>query len=179
MGWLTWMSRRFRPVVGPGLVIALGLSVFFVWRRMQPPQVARPVVVQHEGAIAATGVPDPPFVLERAAELGLSADQKARVRELAGEYTRQTEGLREALSRAGRQTRETLSQASDKPPTPTDVQEATKGVSELSGLLAEARAGAWTRLERVLKPEQQDRARRAWAEAHTLRFPQESREGGG
>ncbi len=173
------MSRRFRPIVGPGLIAALALAGFLAWRRMQPPEVARPVVVQHEGAIAATGVPDPPFVLEHAEGLGLSADQQAKVRELADQYTAQTASLREALDRTRRDVGEKLDQAATDPPKPAEVQEAASGVSELSGLLAEARAEAWTGLRQALTAEQQEAAKRAWAEAHTLRFPQTSREGGG
>jgi hypothetical protein len=173
------MLKRFRPVVGPGLIIALAISVFYVWRRMQPPQVARPVVIQHEGAIAATGVPDPLFVADHAGDLKLSADQQAKVRKLADEYTKQTASLRKALDKSGHDTGAKLDQSSEKPPTPTELKEATQGISELSGLLAEARAGAWTGLQQVLTAEQQAAARQAWADAHTLRFPPARGEGGG
>jgi len=167
------MNRRFRPVIGPGLVIALALAGLFVWRRMQPPEIARPVVIQHESAIAATGVPDPPFVLGHAASLALSLEQTGKVRKLADEYTIQTADLRQALDEAGRQAEAKLTRAAGEPPTPTDVQEASRGVAELSGLLAEKRAEAWTRLQPVLTAQQQEQARQAWAEAHTLRLPSE------
>ncbi|MBM3498801.1 MAG: hypothetical protein FJX74_09030 [Armatimonadetes bacterium] len=173
------MNRRFRPVIGPGLIIALGLCVFLVWRRMQPPEVARPVVIQHEGAIAATGVPDPPFVLEHAEELGLSDKQRAEVGKLAAEYEAQTASLRSALDEARTAAGKKLDPASAQPPRPTDIQEAAQGVSELSSLLAEARAQAWTRLAPTLSGEQQAAAGKAWAEAHALRFAPGSRKGGG
>ena len=166
-------------MLGPGLVIALALSVFLVWRRLQPPQVARPVVVQHEGAIAATGVPDPPFVLAQAEALALSAEQRAKAKQLAEAYGKQTAAQRKALDQAEQEARGKLSQASDKAPSPADIQEASREVAELSGLLAEARVAAWPGLCAVLTAEQQQRAKQAWAEAHTLRLPQQKREGGG
>ena len=166
-------------MIGPGLIIALALSVFFVWRRLQPPQIARPVIVQHEGAIAAAGVPDPPFVLAHAEVLALSAEQRARVRRLADEYAKQTATQRKALGQAEREAREKLSNAPGGPPSVTDIQEASRGVTELSGLLAEARVEAWPGLCAVLTAEQQRQAKQAWDEAHALRLPQERREGGG
>jgi hypothetical protein len=166
-------------VIGPGLIIALALSVFLVWRRVQPPQVARPVVIQHEGAIAATGVPDPPFVLAHAEALKLSADQRTRVRQLAEAYGKQTAARRKALDQAEQDARQKLSQAPGRTPSPTDIEDASRGVAELSGLLAEARVAAWPGLCAVLTAEQQQQARQAWAEAHTLRMPQQKREGGG
>jgi len=166
-------------VLGPGLVIALALSVFLVWRRLQPPQVARPVVIQHEGAIAATGVPDPPFVLAHAEALKLSAEQRTRVEQLTEAYEQRTAAQRKALDQAQQDARGKLTDASGKAPSPTDIQEASRGVAELSALLAEARVAAWPGLCEVLTAEQQQRARQAWAEAHTLRLPPEKREGGG
>jgi len=166
-------------VIGPGLAIALALSVFLVWRRLQPPQVARPVVIQHEGAIAATGVPDPPFVLAHAEALKLSTEQRAQVKKLAQTYENQTAAQRKALGQAEQDARGKLSQTSGKAPSPTDIQEASRGVAELSGLLAQARVAAWPGLCAVLSAEQQQQAKQAWAEAHTLRLPKEKREGGG
>jgi hypothetical protein len=166
-------------VIGPGLIIALALSVFLVWRRLQPPQVARPVIVQHEGAIAATGVPDPPFVLAHEEALKLSADQRTRVRELAEAYGKQTAARRKALDQAEQDARQKLSPASGTAPSPTDIQDASGGVAELSGALAEARVAAWPGLCAVLSAEQQQQAKQSWAEAHTLRMPQQKREGGG
>jgi len=166
-------------VLGPGLIIALALSVFLVWRRMQPPQVARPVIVQHEGAIAATGVPDPPFVLAQAEALKLAAEQRTEVKRLAEAYQKQTASQRKALDQAEQAARGKLSPASGKAPSPTDIQDASRGVAELSALLAEARVAAWPGLCEVLTAEQQEQAKQAWAEAHTLRLPKEKREGGG
>jgi len=175
------MKRRFRPVVGPGLIIALALSVFYVWRRLQPPEVERPVIIQHEGAMAATGVPDPPFVLDHAAELGLTEAQRSKVGKLAAEYDRDTEELRKALDEAAGEMGEGLGKASGEPAPVTDIQESAHGVAELSGLLAEARAQAWPGLCAVLSGEQQQQAKRAWAAAHTIPTapPDGAKTGGG
>jgi len=175
------MKRRFRPVIGPGLVIALALSAFYVWRRMQPPQIERPVVVQHEGAMEAAGVPDPPFVLEHAAELGLTEAQHTKVARLAGAYAKGTKELRKGLDEAAHAMNEGLGKASDRPASLTDIPEASRGVAELSGLLAEARAQAWPGLCAVLSEEQQQQAKAAWAKAHTIRPapPDGAKAGGG
>jgi hypothetical protein len=162
------MSKRFRPVIGPGLIIALALSVWFVWRRLQPPQVARPVVIQQEGAIGATGLPDPPFVLERSQELGLSAAQRERVKQLATRYAKETDSLRTSLDEAAGDAQGKLKGLSGSPASTSNVQAAARSVSELSGLLAQARADAWPGLQEILTPAQQQQARRSWAAVHSL-----------
>jgi hypothetical protein len=162
------MRKWFRPRIGPGLIIALSLAAFLIWQRRQPPQVKRPVIIQHEGAIAATGVPDPGFVLERSQKLGLSASQRERVGQLATRYAKETESLRASLNEAADEAQGKLRGLSGKPASTTDVQAAAQSVAELSGLLAQARADAWPGLQKILTPAQQQQARQGWATAHSL-----------
>jgi hypothetical protein len=137
------MRKWFRPRIGPGLLIALALAAFLIWQRRQPPQVKRPVIVQHEGAIAATGVPDPGFVLEHSQELGLSAGQHDRVKQLAARYVKETERVRTSLDEAAGDAQGKLKGLSGSPASTATVQAAAQSVTELSGLLAQARADAW------------------------------------
>jgi hypothetical protein len=129
------------------------------------------VVVQHAGAIAAAGVPDPPFVLEHARELGVTAAQASRLRKLAADYAAETSALRKSLDDAARGLRSDLGGSTGKSVSLTEVQENSRTVAALSSLLAEARAAAWTHLSALLSAQQQDHAKRLWAEAHTLRPP--------
>jgi len=159
--------RWFR--IGPGMGIALALIVFMLWQRSRRPEVATPVVVERPGSTAAVGRPDPPFVLERATELRLSAAQRSRLARLADDYDRRTKALREELDDAAEAAEGELSGATQVDPASADFASHMGAVANLSRRLAEARAAEWPRLCEVLTPSQQERARQAWADAHTAR----------
>ena len=77
------MTRLRGMRIWPGLIVALAVVGYVVWLQKRPARIERPVVIRQPASAAATGVPDPGFVLDRARDLRLSDRQRGQVRRLA------------------------------------------------------------------------------------------------
>ncbi|HEY3397606.1 MAG TPA: hypothetical protein VGM19_08110 [Armatimonadota bacterium] len=168
------MSKLLRPRFGPAFLIALVLSGLLLWwRHVQDNQQRGPMIVEHQtpAGVGLVGVPDPTFVREHAAGLGLSADQGQRLAPLAEQWQRETGDLQRRLDAAGQALQGRLAQAQPNRVGPSDMTDAAGEMQVLSRELSAQRQAYWPRLQSILNADQQRRAQEAWADAHRLHVP--------
>jgi len=177
------MSRKLR--IGPGLAVALAIAALIAWQQWRLRHAPRPLIVEHQTVrtTGPLGVPDPPFVLSRAAELGLSPQQRGRVLRIAETYRREEAPLESDADKALDAAAAELErlQHTGKPATMGRASARGQAVQDTSAQLADLRFRTWPKLAEVLTDEQQQKAKAAWAKAHTLAVPGASgrKRGGG
>ena len=164
--------ERLRPRIGPGLIVALVVTGIVLWHNWRWQHSPKPLIVEHQtvSETGPVGVPDPPFVLVRADALKLSATQCEQVRKLTEEYTHTQEPLLAAASAATAEAVVKLDQlkASGKRAKLEATSSEAQGISDASRRLSDLRVGTWPQLAAVLTEGQAQKAKAAWAEAHTL-----------
>ena len=169
------MLRLFRPRIGPAFLSALILAGAYLWWRHTQLQVQerQPVVVEHQSPSGSgvVGVPEPSFVAQHAAQLGLSKEQTGQVSRVAEQWGKETADLQRRLDTAGAALQARLQHAARGKLTPADYQAEAALVQALSAQVAALRQANWPRLQAILTPDQQRRAQQAWADAHRLRSP--------
>jgi Spy/CpxP family protein refolding chaperone len=167
------MAKRRRPqrparrrwfTIGPGLLMAVALSVYIAAQRglfTKP----RPPVVEHVGPEASDTPPaaEISFLLDRADQLHLTDAQRARLRALHDQWARATADQRAALDREQKELDRFMKSAQKvgKPTPLSEIQRRAGPISELSGQLASARRDYWERAMHVLDPDQRDAAEKA------------------
>jgi hypothetical protein len=153
-------------------VVALAVVGFVVWQRWRWEHTPRRLIVEHQtvSETGPVGVPDPPFVLDHAAELQLSPAETKRVEQLADEYRRQETPLLEAAKRAADAAATELQelQAARKRPNLDQASATAERLRLASGRLSDLRQQTWPKLAGWLTEDQVRRAKAAWAEAHRL-----------
>ncbi len=165
------MSRLRRLRIGPTFLIALVLSGLLLWWKHTQDQRPRgPVIVERQTVATSgrLGAVAPDFVLARATALGLSTDQREQAGRLAEEWERETAGLQQQLDVAAAALQDKLQHAAIGKLTRADYQAEAAQVQAFSRRLSALRQVYWTRLQAILTPDQQRRAKQAWAEAHQL-----------
>jgi hypothetical protein len=158
-------SRRLPWLrVGPGLLIAVVASVV-LWRQSPPPggppAVTRTRVEATHPALPTA--PDPAWLLEQQAALGLTAPQVRKLGRLKSRWERDTHALSEALVQASAAFDERAAAAGEKGVTVQQLQEWAAPVSDLTRQLAEARRAWWSEAGAVLSRSQRRQAEEAWA----------------
>ena len=178
------MRKLFRPRIGPAFLTALVLAGAYLWWRHNQlvEQQRQPVVVEHQTVVTpgTVGAVPPDFVRERAAELGLSAQQRAKVGWLAEEWKGETAALQQRLDAAAAALQGKLAQAAPGKLISGDYQAEAGEFQALSRDLSERRQAYWTRLQAVLNADQQRKAQEAWVITHRMAVPPTAKaEGGG
>jgi hypothetical protein len=171
------MSKRLPLRIGPAFLIALILAGLLLWwKHVQDQQRHGPVVVEHQTAPSSgvAGVPDPTFVAQHAAELGLSKKQAEQLARVDEKWGKETADLQRRLDAAAASLQAILQHAATGKLTPADYHAESEAVQALSKELAALRRAYWPRLQALLTPDQQRRAQQAWADAHRLHPPSNS-----
>jgi hypothetical protein len=152
-------SRRPRLIFGPGLAIAIVLSVFvLVMRRDETDRqrASRPTPPGgRPAAVAPPIVREPPLVLRHADDLKLTAEQRDAINSIAEEYEAQSAPLAETLGQATARFEAYMeAQGQDGPADLAAVQEEAASVRELSGELSALRLRYWEQATDELDREQ-------------------------
>lgn len=168
-------AGRRRLVFGPGLIIALALSLYIahqqgLFRKSGPPSVERVTTSAPKQPPAA----DIDFLLERADELRLTEEQVGQLRDLREEWKNNTATQRAALAREQKELNKFMEGAAktDRRTPLSEIQRRSAAFSELSRQLATARRAYWQHALLVLDPDQRKAAQKALREH--LELPPES-----
>lgn len=163
--------------IGPGLIIALALSIFIgaKWfsteKQMRAVDSAPPMVERHTVSLSgeenAGPTPEVGFILDRAEKLGLTADQIAEVRRLSSDW-KKTYGPRIAeANAAATKAQEYLANAKGNRSTPVaHIQVEAGSLIALSREISAARRSYWDRAVNILTAGQrktlQNEREKAW-----------------
>lgn len=131
------------------IIVAVG-GFLYLRQRSKPP---RPVVVAREVSGTRGVAPAPEFLLKHAAELNLTAAQRARVEAVARAYRRDIAPTQEKLERATEQYQQYLRSAKARR-SAEELAAHGSEVQRLSAVVASTRRAYWEQAEGALTPAQ-------------------------
>lgn len=152
--------------IGPGLIIAFVLALFFGTRWMiqeretrqstsnGPPIIERPIVSTPEEKLGP--IPEVGFLLEHKDTLGLSPAQVSQIDTLQSEWERYSRPKQHQAEVEAQAAQKYLKKTQNNRRTPAaQIEDQAHGIIVLSRELSTARLRFWDRAFRLLTPEQQ------------------------
>jgi hypothetical protein len=155
------------------LLVLLAGAAYVIYLKMAPapPPSSPPKAVVPGGQPSKpVGSPEPDFLVTHAKDIGLSPEQVDKLSKQKAEFEKTAAPVRKKLDEAGAEVAHELNKLSGEKVKVPDVQERTHLLNELSGEMAKLREGAWKEEQKILTPEQRQKALDEWAKVHQL-FP--------
>jgi len=159
------MRRRFCFGFGPGLTIALILTIWIGYQRYQqrqpPPRIERQVISRVSGKPGERVTPDLSFLLQRRKQLSLTDQQIREIERLYREWQQVSGPGQKEAEAAGREFQEWMDSARKRGKTGLpEIQEHGARLSAISAELAQQRRLYWESVMKLLTPRQQEIANR-------------------
>lgn len=147
-----------RTGIGPGTIATIALLSFVLWQRWQqtqtvPTMPSPPVWAEHTLPPLAR---EPKWLLERADDLGLTEEQKRKLKALQRDYEQRTATLRRQLDEASEAFQRFMNEAQRRGGLTSvgEIQRQAAEMSRLSRALAEQRYAVWEQALSVLTEKQ-------------------------
>jgi len=167
------MARPHRRprIIGPFFLVAIVVSAgLFMWQKRQNQRAAEnagPPVIERQVAAGADDkdevVPRPDLVLDYAADLRLSPEQREKVEPIIARYRQEAAPLKEQLAlEQDRWERVDVEAMGKDRPSGQQIAEHLAKYSELSGRLTRLRYAYWPEVEKTLSLWQRQRVSLFW-----------------
>lgn len=162
--------------IGPGLIIALGLSTALVslTYKQTKKQPAGPPIIEHHIIISSDAeklgpTPEVTFILDHAKDLVLTKDQLSRIKKLDSDWKKFSEPKLAQANEAALKTNAYLADSKANRKTPiAQIQDNARPIIELSGEISACRHRLWDQAMKLLTPEQrkvvQTKRQELWTE---------------
>ena len=174
------LSGLLRLVLRLALLLILAGAAYIIYLKMAPapPPSSPPTAVvpgaqpsqssQSSQPSKPVGAPEPDFLVKHAKDIGLTPEQVDKLSKQKAEFEKTAAPVRKKLDEAGTAVAHELNKLSGEKVAIPDVQERTHLLNELSGEMAKLRGDAWKEEQKILTPEQRQKALDQWAKVHQL-----------